>query len=200
MTPANGALISVLANLASASATAASASRRLFSASSLAWAEMKPCFCRPTARSYLLFARVWLARACFTSASLMAVSRRTSGVPRATRWPSLNRIAAMRPATSGRTMTDSSERRLPTAVIACGRGAVATLVASTVTACAPLDGPPPLADGAARHSRLAARRRDGSSRPNNRPPRRRRRRRAHPRRPSCSCRMRKGADRARRRK
>src|SRR5882724_2219353 len=39
----------------------------------------------------------------------------------------------MRPATSGRTVTDSSERRLPTAVIACGIGCNATLTASTAT-------------------------------------------------------------------
>ena len=51
----------------------------------------------------------------------------------ATRWPSWNAIALMRPATSGRSVTDSSERRLPTAVIVCGSGAVATLTASTVT-------------------------------------------------------------------
>ena len=38
----------------------------------------------------------------------------------------------MRPATSGRSITDSSERRLPTAVIVCGIGARATLIASTV--------------------------------------------------------------------
>ena len=41
MTPENGALISVLARRAAASATAASATRRLFSASSFAWPEMK---------------------------------------------------------------------------------------------------------------------------------------------------------------
>ena len=40
----------------------------------------------------------------------------------------------MRPATSGRTVIDSSERRLPTAVIVCGIDAVATVTASTVHA------------------------------------------------------------------
>ena len=37
----------------------------------------------------------------------------------------------MRPATSGRTVTDSSERRLPTAVIVCGSAWRITFVAST---------------------------------------------------------------------
>src|SRR5262249_8721762 len=40
----------------------------------------------------------------------------------------------MRPATSGRRVTDSSERRLPTAVMPCGRAILATLLASTTTA------------------------------------------------------------------
>jgi hypothetical protein len=43
-------------------------------------------------------------------------------------------MALMRPATSGRSVTDSSERRLPTVVIVCGIDALATFVASTVTA------------------------------------------------------------------
>ena len=42
-------------------------------------------------------------------------------------------MVLIRPATSGRSVTDSSERRLPTAVIVCGNDAVATLTASTVT-------------------------------------------------------------------
>ncbi len=58
ITPVKGALISVFANLASASATDASATFRLFSASSRAWAEMKFCFCRSMARSYLFLASV----------------------------------------------------------------------------------------------------------------------------------------------
>ncbi len=56
----------------------------------------------------------------------------------------------MRPATSGRSVTDSSERRLPTAVIPCGIGAYVTFAACTVTpatwppgAAAPLPPAPP---------------------------------------------------------
>ena len=63
----------------------------------------------------------------------------------------------MRPATSGRSVTDSSERRLPTAVIVCGIGAVTTLTASTVTS---LRGRPPLraalGAGAVRRRRAGA--------------------------------------------
>ena len=51
-------------------------------------------------------------------------------------------MVLIRPATSGRNVTDSSERRLPTAVMVCGSDAVATLTASTVTLAAP--GAPPL--------------------------------------------------------
>ncbi len=51
----------------------------------------------------------------------------------------------MRPATSGRTVIDSSERRLPTAVMVCGIACWPTLDASTVTVpcAAPLPGAPP---------------------------------------------------------
>ncbi len=73
----------------------------------------------------------------------MEVSRRTSGEPLLTRWPSLNMMALTRPATSGRITTDSSERRLPTAVIVWGMEASVTLVASTVIACG-APGPAPL--------------------------------------------------------
>src|SRR5215208_5665964 len=70
------------------------------------------------------------------------------GAPVVTRCPSWNVIALMRPAVSGRRVTDSSERRLPTAVIVVGMGAVMTLAASTTTlapaACCPL----PFAGGA----------------------------------------------------
>ena len=59
--------------------------------------------------------------------ALIAGSSRTSIAPLATGWPSWNRIALMRPATSGRSVTDSSERRLPTAVIVCGSDAVVDL-------------------------------------------------------------------------
>ena len=96
--------------------------------------EMKLLLRESTARSYFAFASVRLAFACCTSASRIAGSSLTSIAPLATRWPSWNPIALMRPATSGRSVTDSSERRLPTAVIDCGIGAVATVMASTITA------------------------------------------------------------------
>ncbi len=117
MIPENGALISIFASFASATASAASATFMLLSASSRAWPEMKLLFARSTARSYLDFASVMFARACLTSASLTVGSRRTSRAPFCTRCPSAKPIVAMRPATSGRSVTDSSERRLPTAVI-----------------------------------------------------------------------------------
>ena len=157
--PANGALISVLASFASASCSDASATRRLFSASSLAWPEMKLLFARSVARSNFDFASFRFARACCVSASLMDGSSLTSVAPRVTRWPSLKRIALMRPATSGRTVIDSSERRLPTAVIVCGSAAVTTLTASTATpgetgagalACASETAPAPATGGPAR--------------------------------------------------
>ena len=84
MTPENGARISVFASRAAASATAASATLRLFSASSFACPEMKPCFCRSIARSYLALASVRFAFACCTSASLIAGSSLTSVAPLAT--------------------------------------------------------------------------------------------------------------------
>ena len=131
MIPENGALISVFARRAWTSASDASATLKLFSASSRAWPEMKLLFARSTARSNFDFAREWLARACCSSAWLIAASSRTSVWPRLTRWPSLNSIAAMRPATSGRSVTDSSERKLPTAVIVCGSRTVSTRATST---------------------------------------------------------------------
>ncbi len=141
MIPENGARICIFASFASASCSAASATRRLFSASSFACDEMKLLLARSTARSYLLRASVRFARACCTSASGTAVSSCTSSEPLATRWPSWKPIVLMRPATSGRSVTDSSERRLPTAVIVCGMDTVATLTASTVTL-PPPPGPP----------------------------------------------------------
>ena len=93
MIPENGARISVFASRAAASASAASATFRLFSASSRAWPEMKPCFCRSIARSYLAFASVMFAFACWTSAALIAGSSLTSIAPFATGWPSWKPIA-----------------------------------------------------------------------------------------------------------
>ena len=61
----------------------------------------------------------------------------------ATGWPSWNAMLLIRPATSGRSVTDSSERRLPTAVMVCGNDAIITGTASTVTL--PGAGAPPLA-------------------------------------------------------
>jgi hypothetical protein len=43
----------------------------------------------------------------------------------------LEAIDEIRPATSGRSVTDSSDRRLPTAVIVCGHESNATFSAST---------------------------------------------------------------------
>ncbi len=54
----------------------------------------------------------------------------------------------MRPATSGRSVTDSSERRLPTVVIVCGSEVVATLTASTVISPPPVAAPPLATPGA----------------------------------------------------
>src|SRR5678815_3178508 len=51
----------------------------------------------------------------------------------------------MRPVTSGRSVTDSSERTEPTAVIVCGVAATTTGVASTVTACGAGPPGPPVA-------------------------------------------------------
>src|SRR5437870_3929312 len=59
----------------------------------------------------------------------------------------------MRPATSGRSVTDSSERRLPTAVIVCRSATVVTFAASTVTGAAP---PLPAASDAAAAARAGA--------------------------------------------
>ena len=103
---------------------------------------MKLRLARSTARSYFDCASVRFARACWTSAALMDGSSRTSVAPFATRSPSLNMMSVMRPATSGRSVTDSSERRLPTAVMTCGTGAVPTRVDSTATAGACPPGPP----------------------------------------------------------
>ncbi len=133
MMPENGARISIFASFASASCSVASAILRLLSASSLACEEMKLLLARSTARSYLVFASVRFARACCVSACGTAGSSCTSSMPLATRWPSWKLMALMRPATSGRSVTDSSERRLPTAVMVCGSETVATFAASTVT-------------------------------------------------------------------
>jgi hypothetical protein len=54
---------------------------------------------------------------------------------------------AMRPATSGRSVTDSSERRLPTAVIVCGSAMNPTFSTSTVTAGPAADAPLAAAPG-----------------------------------------------------
>ncbi len=83
--PVNGARISIFASLASATCSDASATFRLFSASSLAWPDMKLRWARSTARSNLDLARVRLARACATSASGTAASSRTSSAPFVTR-------------------------------------------------------------------------------------------------------------------
>src|SRR4029453_4154630 len=94
---------------------------------------MKLLLARSVARSNFDFASFKFARACCVSASLIDGSSRTSVAPLATRCPSLKRIALMRPATSGRRGMDSSERRLPTAVIVCGKAMRPTLMASTTT-------------------------------------------------------------------
>ena len=134
MIPENGASIDSLASFAWARASDASATLRLFSASSLAWPEMNPLPCRSMARSYFAFAKVILACACCSSARVTDGSSFTSGAPLATRSPSRNWIALMRPATSGRNVIDSSERRLPTAVMPCGIASLFTWTASTATA------------------------------------------------------------------
>src|SRR5205823_657689 len=100
---------------------------------------MKLALAGSAGRVDLAFGEFRIAGACSTSALLIAGSRRISVAPRETRSPSLKRISLIRPATSGRTVIDSSERRLPTAVIDCGIGCTATLIASTATA---LDAPP----------------------------------------------------------
>ena len=56
MIPENGARRSIFASLASASCSDASATLRLFSASSFAWPEMKLLLARSTARSNLVLA------------------------------------------------------------------------------------------------------------------------------------------------
>ena len=120
---------------------------------------MKLRLARSTARSNLDLASVRLARACATSASGTAASSRTSSAPFVTRWPSWKAMTPMRPATSGRSVTDSSERRLPTAVIPCGIGANATFAASTDHAGNLAAGP-----GSALATGAAARRRGGTGR------------------------------------
>ena len=121
MMPPKGALISVLASRAAASSASACATLKVFSASSLAWLEMKPLARRSSARSYLERDSVRLARARSRSAFWTESSRRMSTSGRAsTRWPSWKAISATRPAISGRTITASSERRLPTVVMELG--------------------------------------------------------------------------------
>ena len=90
MIPENGAATVSLASLASESASAASATLRLFSASSLAWLEMNPFVSRSSARVCFCFAQTRLARACRNSASAIDGSSFTSGAPFATRSPSRN--------------------------------------------------------------------------------------------------------------
>src|SRR4029434_8386857 len=91
---------------------------------------------------YFDLASVRLAFACCTSAALTAGSSLTSTAFFATGRPSSKPIVTTRPATSGRSVTDSSERRLPTAVIICGIDAVEAVTASTTTA----DAATPLSD------------------------------------------------------
>jgi hypothetical protein len=76
-----------------------------------------------------LQARLRAARA--STAANSAWSRRTSTAPRSTRWPSLKRISAMRPAISGRSVTASSARSVPTALASSIAGATFAIAART---------------------------------------------------------------------
>ncbi len=129
--PEKGARIEVLAMRAFMSSASASATLRLFTASSSAWFEMKPLLRKSIERSCLVFESVRFALARSRSACCTESSSLTSTSPWPTRSPSRKRIRSTRPATSGRSTTVSSERRLPTAVSAWGRLTIATFEAST---------------------------------------------------------------------
>ena len=160
MTPENGALISVLASRALASASAASRHLQVVLGLVLRLARDETLALRVRrARSYLAFAkrevRLRLLHLGLVDRRVEPQQRRALGHPLAL----LEADDATRPATSGRTVIDSSERRLPTAVIVCDIGAVATWTAST--AGAPPPPPPalptgPLAAAQERHCRAPA--------------------------------------------